>query len=101
MAKKANIPFNDRLKERRFRATMDENGRFVMPVKLRRALGLEGAGAELIFDVVDGQVVLSTKLEGLRQAQAILQGIIGEGAPSLAEELIRERREEARRESGH
>ena len=51
---------------------MTENGRLVVPVRLRRLLGIEGTRAELFFRVRGDEVKLTTKMQALRRAQARL-----------------------------
>ena len=71
-------------------------GRLVLPALLRKLLGLK-EGARLVVTVqADG----SLRLISLREQVSKLQGVFKDIAPvvSLADELIAERREEARRE---
>lgn len=75
---------------------MGERGRVVIPAEARRNLGLE-QGDDLLLEVTDGGELhllpLAARVERLRGAWKDL-------APgrSLADELIAERREEAKRE---
>lgn len=74
---------------------MGDRGRLVIPAEVRRNLGLK-AGDELRIEETDGELrvlPLATRVRRLRGAYKHL-------APgrSLADELIAERREEARRE---
>ena len=72
-------------------------GRIVIPAGMRRALGI-GRGDVLVARVEDGRVVLEKRDDVLARVQRRFEGM-PEGV-SLADELIRERREEARRERG-
>ncbi|MCM8749536.1 AbrB/MazE/SpoVT family DNA-binding domain-containing protein [Thermomicrobiaceae bacterium CFH 74404] len=75
---------------------LDERGRLVLPARLRRRLDLR-PGDRLIItvDAAGGLRVVSAREQARR-----LRGLYRDLAPgrSLADELIAERREEARRE---
>jgi bifunctional DNA-binding transcriptional regulator/antitoxin component of YhaV-PrlF toxin-antitoxin module len=75
---------------------MAEGGRVVVPVELRRQLGL-APGTPILFDVVDGSLRIRTLDEVIRAAQALVQNYVPQGR-SLVYELIAERRAEAARE---
>ncbi len=72
-------------------------GRLVIPASLRERLGLREGDRLVLTLEADG----SLRLVSLREQVRKLQGIFKDIAPgvSLAEELIQERREEARREN--
>ena len=71
-------------------------GRLVVPAALRKALGFE-AGEILLARVEDGRLVVE-KAEAIeRRVYERFEKVKGR---SLADELIAERREEARREAG-
>jgi AbrB family looped-hinge helix DNA binding protein len=70
-------------------------GRLVVPARLRRQLGLE-AGDVLVARAEDGRLVLETReaiLAGLQRRFSHIPADV-----SLVDELLAERREEARRE---
>lgn len=71
-------------------------GRVVIPAALRRALGFE-PGDTLLARLEDGRLVLE-KPETIKRRLKARFAHIGPGT-SLADELLAERREEARRES--
>jgi AbrB family looped-hinge helix DNA binding protein len=74
------------------------NGRIVIPAPLREALGVK-AGDPIVMEVEDGVL----RIESFRRRLTRIQDeIIRLAGPerSLADELIAERREEARREQG-
>ncbi len=75
---------------------LDERGRLVLPARLRRRLDLR-PGDRLIItvDAAGGLRVVSAREQARR-----LRGLYRDLAPgrSLADELVAERREEARRE---
>jgi AbrB family looped-hinge helix DNA binding protein len=72
-----------------------EQGRIVIPARLRRELGLK-PGDELMARVKDGQLVLEELDHAVERVQGKFQEI-SQGR-SLVDELIAERRREARKE---
>ncbi len=68
-------------------------GRLVVPVALREALGFK-AGDQLVVRVQDGRLVVESRESVVRRVQELF------GAPgrNLVEDLIAERRREAGRE---
>jgi bifunctional DNA-binding transcriptional regulator/antitoxin component of YhaV-PrlF toxin-antitoxin module len=82
----------------RVMASIDASGRLVVPKDMRVSLGVEGGG-ELLLSLENGALVAMTRAEALRRLQDAL-GASGTGAPSLAEELLAERRAEAKRLAG-
>ncbi len=72
------------------------NGRTVIPASLREQLGIKD-GDQLLWEIQDGQLVVTTRTAQLRKAQARFQRQVPSDAPSLADELIAERRAEATR----
>ena len=79
---------------------MTENGRLVIPVQLRKLLGIDGTQAELFFHVRGEEVTLTTKMQALRRAQARLAELAPPGSRLASEELIEDREAAARLESG-
>lgn len=76
---------------------MGLNGRVVIPASMREALNLK-TGDALVATVEGKRLVLATESALLRQ----LYNAAGSPEGELAsDELIRERREEARREAAH
>lgn len=76
---------------------LDSQGRLVIPAPLRRSLGFE-SGDSLIARMEEGRLILEkphTIKQRLKNRFARLPPSL-----SLAEELIVERREEAKREAG-
>jgi AbrB family looped-hinge helix DNA binding protein len=78
------------------RATIAPGGRVVIPAALRKALGV-GVGDSLVMELADGELRVRSLDAAIREAQEIVAKRVPKGV-SLADELIRERREEARRE---
>ncbi len=79
-----------------YKVKLAEGGRVVIPARFRKALGLK-TGDEVLIRLGDGEAVLS----GVRSSIARAQGIVGKYVKrnrSAAQELIDERRGEARRE---
>jgi len=83
-----------------FSATVADNGRVVIPAALRTALGIAGQRAEVFFDLRGDHVTVTTRMRELRKAQERIAGISQTGRKLASNELIEDRRAEARRESG-
>ena len=77
-------------------AKLGEGGRLVIPAEYRKALGLH-TGDEVMLILEEGAVRISTPQEAIRRAQAIVRSYIP-GCESLADELVADRRREARDE---
>lgn len=75
---------------------LDPQGRLVIPAPLRRSLGFE-SGDSLIARMEDGRLILE-KAETIKQRLKSRFSPLSPGTTNLAEELIAERREEAKRE---
>ena len=67
------------------------NGRTVIPATLRAQLDIKD-GDQLIWTVRDGELIATTRRRQLNKAQALFQKFAPQGSPSLADELIAERR---------
>ena len=79
------------------RVQIGEKGRIVIPAAMRQALGI-GDGDTVELEFKNHEVRISTRRARLRRTQEMLRKLIPPGV-SLADELIAERREEARREA--
>ena len=79
-----------------FSLTLGDRGRAVLPARLRQALTIGPRDTIILQLLEDGSVRMVTA----RQLMHNLRGLFKDLAPgvSLADELIAERREEARRE---
>jgi len=77
-------------------ARLGKSGRLVIPVELRRELGVE-AGDEVILRLDEEGLHVSTPAQALARAQAFVRGL-GLKGRNLAEELVAERRQEATEE---
>lgn len=78
------------------RARIAENGRLVIPSSFRRAMGIE-AGDEVVLRLEKDELHIVTKRQQLAKARALIRRHIKPGS-SLVDELIKERREAAKRE---
>ena len=76
------------------RISVQPNGRMFLSAALRRRLGLE-EGGHVIAEVEGDTVRLSTPDRDLMEARALFRRHVPEGAPSLVDELIAERRAES------
>lgn len=75
---------------------INQNGRIVIPASFRRALGIK-SGDTIVLHIEDDELRMTT----LRQRLAKAQRLVRKHVPptvSLADELIAERREAAKRE---
>lgn len=78
------------------RLRVNENGRVVLPAPFRRALGIR-AGDQVLARLEGDEVRITTLRHRLERAQRHVRQFVKPGV-SLADELIAERREAARRE---
>jgi len=78
------------------RTRIGEKGRLVIPAEIREAMGIKtGDSVDVSFD--NYEIRVSTMRSRIRRAQERARQIIRPGV-SLSEELMAERREEARKE---
>ena len=73
-----------------------EGGRIVIPADVRHRLGLE-VGSDLVMTVEDDRATIMNARAARRRAQERVRRYIGPDV-SLSEELMAERKKEARRE---
>lgn len=78
------------------RVVIGEGGRLVIPASYRQALALK-EGEEVIIRVEEGELRILTPHHALQRAQMLVRRHVP-ATRSLADELIEERRQEARRE---
>jgi AbrB family looped-hinge helix DNA binding protein len=78
------------------RLRLNENGRIVIPAAFRKALGIK-PGDEVILRLDDGELRITTMKRRIERAQLRARQYVKPGV-SLVDELIAERREEAKRE---
>lgn len=87
---------NDGIEHRQWNCRIDPSGRLVLPQPVRLQQGLED-GDELVVSIEGGAIVLRNYVEAMQRLQdAFCAGASGDA--SLCDELIAERRQEARRE---
>jgi AbrB family looped-hinge helix DNA binding protein len=79
-------------------AQVSENGRIVIPAAYRKAMGLKG-GEVVTLRLDDEGLHIQSRAQAIKRAQAIVRKYVPEGV-SLVDELIAERRREAKREQG-
>jgi AbrB family looped-hinge helix DNA binding protein len=75
---------------------IDRGGRLVIPANFRKALGIE-SGDEVVLQLKDDSIRVITIQEAVQQAQERVRKYIPSSV-SLSDELIAERREEAKNE---
>jgi DNA-binding transcriptional regulator/RsmH inhibitor MraZ len=80
-----------------FAVKLDGSGRILLPAKVRKQLKLE-KGTVVIGRLDKEQLILWTRAQALRKAQAYFSQFRPKGGKLLSDELIEDRREEARRE---
>ena len=73
------------------------SGRLHLPSEVRKALGLKGPG-HVVITVADGQATLTTMAENLARIRALARPYAPPKDRLASEELIAERRAEARQE---
>lgn len=78
------------------RLRINENGRVVIPAAFRKELGIK-PGDEVILRLDDGELRITTMKRRIERAQRRARKYIKPGV-SLVDELIADRREEAKRE---
>ncbi len=75
---------------------MSKEGRVLIPAELRHALGLQAEEPLQVY-VVDGELRIVSRRQGIRRAQAIVAKARQPGV-SVVDEFIAERRAEAGRD---
>jgi AbrB family looped-hinge helix DNA binding protein len=80
-----------------FSVRVDSYGRILLPAHVRKRLKLQH-GSELIARVEKEQLVLRTRTQALRDVQEYFSQFRPKSGKLLSEELIEDRRAEARRE---
>lgn len=80
----------------RYKLAVDRQGRVVLPIDLRKELGVD-SGGQLTLDIEGDVVRLDSRRLAIRRMQRELRELLPEGV-SLSDELIADRRAEAWRE---
>jgi AbrB family looped-hinge helix DNA binding protein len=78
------------------RVQIHKGGRLVVPAKLRKALNIK-TGDEVVARLEDGSIRLIPMQQAVAMAQKAVRQVVPPGV-SLADELIKARRDEARGE---
>ena len=78
-------------------AKMNANGRILIPIALRKQMGLN-AGDTVLMDVEDGVLRIESYAARIRRIQEEFKKFIPPGGMLMSDQLIADRREEARRE---
>ena len=81
---------------KRYEVPVQENGRMILPVELRQALGL-GKGDRVVLQCVDDRIELTTARLSRSRVQARVRAQFPD-AENVVDEFLAERRVEARRE---
>lgn len=81
----------------RVRLRIDKAGRIVIPAEMRMAM-LVKPGDAVTAQVVDGELMIMSPPVAIRRVQAWARAVIPPGV-DIVEELIKDRREEARKEA--
>ena len=76
---------------------VDPQGRIVIPASMRRSLAIK-PGEDLLIRVEDGRLVLERREQVLERVQSWFAKV--PETVNMADELIAQRREEARKETG-
>jgi AbrB family looped-hinge helix DNA binding protein len=82
--------------EQAVRSRISEKGRLVIPISFREALGID-IGDEVDLRIVDNELRISTRRSRIQQVQQRLKQYAKPGR-LMSDELIAERRKEAKRE---
>lgn len=75
---------------------ISKGGRIVIPAAFRKQMGLH-TGDDVVLELEDGCLRLSTRADGLKRAQAIVREYVKTDS-SIVDALIAERHAEAARE---
>ncbi len=78
------------------RMRVSQNGRIVIPASFRKALGID-VGDEVVLSLQDDELHITTQQRRIQRAQQRAKRYLKPGE-SLADELLAERREAAKRE---
>jgi AbrB family looped-hinge helix DNA binding protein len=76
--------------------TVGDGGRIVIPASYRQALGLR-RGSRVVLSLKDSEIQIYSREQARKRAQQFVCRLVPADV-SLVDELIRERREEAKRE---
>lgn len=88
--------FKYSMEQQSIKTKVTEGGRIVIPVKMREAMGIK-VGTNVTLTVKDGSLRITTRDEAFRRIEDLMKDHIKPGR-SVVDELIRERRDEAKKE---
>jgi AbrB family looped-hinge helix DNA binding protein len=74
---------------------VDNQGRVMLPADWRKRFQVGPATQLIVREDVNGALVVETREQGLRRAQELVARYIPPDSPSLVDELLKERRQEA------
>lgn len=80
-----------------FFGKINENGRIVIPAALRKQMGIK-AGESVFMEVDGGVLRMEPHRARIRRIQEEFRKLVPPGATLMSDQLIADRREEARRE---
>ena len=81
-----------------YQAKVIAGGKIVIPAELRREFGIKAGDSLTIERDADGNMVLKTYEQVVKDVQAKFKAMLGDPKRSLVDELIAERRAAAARE---
>lgn len=84
------------MNQQSIKTKVTEGGRIVIPAKMRDALGIK-VGKSVTLTLKDGSLEITTRDEAFRRIEEMMKPHIRAGR-SVVDELISERREEAKNE---
>lgn len=67
----------------------------MLPAEWRKRFGVESSATLVVTETESGGLIVETREQGLRRAQAMVARYVRPGTLSMSEELSRERRESA------
>ena len=79
-----------------YRTRISENGRLLIPVAYRKALGIK-PGDEVVLRLEDNELHISTSKQALKRARQLVRQYV-KADESLVDNLISDRRKEAMHE---
>lgn len=92
------MSFFNELEHPVYEMKISEGGRVVIPAAIRRSLDLN-EGDTVVWDVLNGEVHLSTRKKQLEKARALFQKSTPTGSqPQLVQDFLNERRSEDQRD---
>jgi AbrB family looped-hinge helix DNA binding protein len=92
------MAFSEKMEHLMYEMKISEGGRVVIPAPIRRSLDLN-EGDTVVWDILNGEVHLSTRKKQLEKARALFQKSTPPGTqPQLVQDFLNERRSETERD---